>query len=68
MAEEVYRRASSYRPPSPYQIRQQKKKALQSYKHISTIQSKSEKEAELAKWEAEEQLKKFITSSWDHGK
>ena len=49
MAEEVYRRASSYRPPSPYQIRQQKKKALQSYKHISTIQSKSEKEAELAK-------------------
>ena len=63
MAEEVYRRASSYRPPSPYQIRQQKKKALQSYKHIRTIKTKAEQEAEAAKADAEEKLSKFITFS-----
>lgn len=68
MVEEVYKRTSSTRPPSLYQIRQQKKKALQSYKHIRTIKTKAEQEAEAAKADAEEKLSKFITSSWDHGK
>lgn len=68
MVEEIYRRAQASRTPSIYQIRQQKKKALQSYKHIRTIKTKSEKEAEAAKADAEEKLAKFITSSWEHGK
>lgn len=68
MVEEIYKRASSSRSPSLWQIRQQKKKALQSYKHIRTIKSKAEQESEVAKADAEQKLSKFITSSPDHGK
>lgn len=68
MVDEIY--ASRYggkKHLSSYQIRQQKKKALQSYRHIDSIKSKADAEAQRASWEAEEYLQQFILSwNTDH--
>jgi hypothetical protein len=69
MAEEIYSRPrpqSTYMSPS--QIRKQQKKALQSYRHITTIQKSASQEQNEAANEAEQELDQFITSSPRNGK
>lgn len=63
MVEEVYStRWNHSKYMSPHQIRMQKKKALQSYKKITTIKDIAIKEADKASDEAEKALQQFITS------
>lgn len=65
MSEEVYYSRSNHKKHvSLSKIRQQQKKALQSYKLIDTIKKKAMKEANIAHNDAEETLNKFILS-WD---
>ncbi len=67
MSEEAYTsRTSHTKYMSPYQIRMQQKKALQSYKHIPTIKNRATKEADKASLEAEQALDQFITSWIDN--
>ncbi len=63
MVEEIYSaRWNHSKYISQHQIRMQKKKALQSYKKITTIKDIAIKEADKASDEAEQVLQKFITS------
>jgi hypothetical protein len=69
MAEEIYSRPRSQNSyVSPSQIRKQQKKALQSYRHITTIQKSATQEQKAAANEAEQELDQFITSSSRNGK
>ncbi len=69
MTEEVYSRArSQHTYISPAQIRKQQKKALQSYRHITTIQKSAKQEQKISANEAEDTLDQFITSSSRNGK
>jgi hypothetical protein len=47
---------------SRYEIRQQQKKALQSYQQITSIKQLSDKEQHIAQKEAEKELEQFIIS------
>jgi len=66
---EVVGPARSRHYVSAYEIREQKKKALQSYKHISTIHSMAEKEEKESQKQADTTLELFISSlQQEHGK
>lgn len=67
MVQEVYPSRWSHKPyMSPYKIRQQQKKALQSYRNIDTIKQRANHEADKALDEAEKELQQFIISWTDH--
>jgi hypothetical protein len=66
---EVVGPARSYHYVSAREIREQKKKALQSYQHISTIQTMAEKEEKESQEQADKFLELFISSiPQEHGK
>ncbi len=65
MSQESYSWGSGRIKMSRYEIRQQQKKALQSYQQITSIKQSSDKELHSSIDEAEKELEQFIISDKD---